>query len=126
MNGDGFSYNRFSGRVYCHLMIVDSLIPVLVELTLHLPNLFTGVFRVVSKALESGDRMCPLLYADGFEGVEAVFVVNLQDESWQSAELPRSAFHWDVRSEPSFEVTSTETASRFLALIADDGLRLVR
>ena len=107
-------------------MVVDSLIPVLVELTLHLPNLFTGVFRVVPKALESGDRMCPLLYTDSFEGVKTVFVANLQDESGQPTELPRSAFHWDVRSEPSFEVTSTETASRFLALIADDGLRLVR
>ena len=126
MNGDGFSYNRFSGRVYCHLMIVDSLVPVLVKLALHLPNLLTGVFRVVSKAPESGDRMRPLLYADSFEGVKTVFVANLQDESGQPTELPRSAFHWDVRSEPSFEVTSTETASRFLALIADDGLRLVR
>ena len=65
------------------------------------------------------------LDADGLEGVKSILVLYLQDKSRQTTELPRPALHRDGGSEPSDEVTSTETACRLLTFITNDGLCLV-
>ena len=69
-------------------MVVGSLEPVLVERALHFPHLSAPIAGVVLELLEARDGMRTCLDADGLEGVQLVFVIDLQDESWQTAELP--------------------------------------
>ena len=104
-------------------MIVCGLEPVLVECLLHLPHLFAGGGAVgLEVVFVDGIRLRRDLH--GLETIDARRVLQLQNETGQTAELPWAGLHGDVGRKPRHEVTAPPVARCFLTAVAENGLRL--
>ena len=94
-----------------------------VPLALHLPHLFAGAPLVVP-LLWLVDGEGAVFHADRLPGIDVLRVIDLHDESRQSAELPRPGLQWNLRREPRHEVAAPPVTRGFLALVAANGLLL--
>lgn len=116
---DGYSFA--DDHVTCPIqrcfVIVGCLPPVLVELLLPLPDLLASRGAVCLEImLHDRDRLGGNL--DSFEAVHALRVLHLEDESWQTSELPWASLYGNIGGEPSHEVTTTPVACCLLALMS--------
>ena len=112
------------GAIGVEIADAGSFPVVTVKGDLQFPCMVTGRrFELILRILPDGEFA--LLYGHGLEDIKTIDIVNLHNESRQSAELPRPATNGNIGREPGDVVTTAPAAGGFLAWMAEDGLRLV-